>query len=168
MQVLDRLAQEELDDFEEFRRKNFNYLYYCDRCSRSFDSKAAEQNCRFCSGAIKELWSRPAAKKTEKTYRYFCLICDKNFVSREKPDACEICGSRFVHVYEWERLGRDVFRTRFKKFLKSARNLDSLLPKKKPARQQSEGERMLKLPQLQGMKLPKIKFPKNREELPTR
>ena len=175
---LDRLQQSELDDFEEFRKQAFNYTYYCPRCIRSFDSAGALQGCKFCNGPVMEIWSKPSNKAVEKNYRYFCTKCEKNYVANAMPEVCEICGSKFIHAYEWRRMKRDIFRTRFKKFSRRLKNPWKIqIPKQKDATG-SETEKTgientkRKKFSLKDLKInyqiPKIRFRRNEEELPTR
>lgn len=164
MQVLDRLSMSELDDFEEFRKRAFSYLYFCPKCTRSFDSADRLEKCRFCGGAVQKLWSSPEkAKAAEKSYRYYCTRCEKNFFSGAKPESCAVCGSLFIHAYEWKRIRRDVFRTRFRRMLRKVRDLEKMqLPKKKGSGKKLLGGVRINYP------LPRIKFRRNIEELPTR
>lgn len=161
MQVLDRLNMSELDDFEEFRKKAFSRLYFCPACVRSYDSAHVLDKCRFCGGAVQELSSKPAGEKQpEKSHRYYCTRCEKNYFSAAKPESCGVCGSRFIHSYEWKRIRRDIFRTRFRTLL---RRLSSLqLP-----RSAAEKEFSLKAVQIR-YPLPRLRFRRNVEELPTK
>lgn len=187
MQVLNRLDMEVLDDFEEYRRRAFSYLYFCEKCARSYDSKEEEEKCRHCGSGLKALWSMPGKKKAEKVYRYYCTACEKNYVSGEKPAACEMCGSGFVHSYLWEKRSRDALKTGFSRALTKVKNIEKLRfqefftagkggAEKKHEKAGEAGKTGLPAEKSPAFKqsiqkaagrLRKLQLGKNREELPT-
>ncbi len=163
---LDRLAQSELDDFEEFRKQTFNYTYYCPKCIRSFDSEEEQKSCKFCNGPIMETWSKPDHKTVQKNYRYFCTKCEKNYMSKTIQEVCEICGSKFIHVYEWHRVKRDIFRTRIKKFSRRLKDLE--IPRPITSDDATSAKSKFSLKDKLNYPFPKITFRRNQEELPTK
>ncbi len=45
---LDSLPKGSLDQFHNHRIKKYKYLYYCNKCTRSFDSEKSANICKFC------------------------------------------------------------------------------------------------------------------------
>jgi len=52
----------ELDEYHSFREKKFRYIYFCPNCSRSFETAAPTNSCKFCSGKIRRLAPIPTTE----------------------------------------------------------------------------------------------------------
>ncbi len=123
MERLHALPYSVLYKFETFRRKHFTYLYVCKECARAFDSQKETEKCKFCNGGVVLLSSRK-----DTNLRYYCPKCEKNYVSEEKLEKCRFCGNNNIHLYEWRRLWRDVFRTKRKTLREAIKNSFVELP----------------------------------------
>src|SRR3989338_8381023 len=104
MESVDRLPNGMLDQFHKYREKNYNYLYYCYRCVRSFDSKEETNLCKFCGAAVRDITGAKFEHPFAQKYRYYCTKCEKNFESFSMFENCAICGSKIMHIYKWEEL----------------------------------------------------------------
>lgn len=83
----------------EMSRRNFRYLYLCNKCKRSFDSKIELAQCKFCNHIVLELSRSPLIK--DQNFRFYCVKCEKNFISSMLRSNCEICGNKILHFYSW-------------------------------------------------------------------
>lgn len=105
MKIFDEAYVSLSENFEAFRERHFNFLYFCKNCKRSFDSASQEEACRFCNGPIMELKSKKTMNKVI-YYRYYCPTCEKNFTTTEKLAVCSGCRTNFLHFYTWNMLSR--------------------------------------------------------------
>jgi len=105
VETIDGLPKGALDDFHGHRIKNYNHIYYCYRCVRSFDSKKEIQTCKFCGAAVRDITGTKFEHPFAQKYRYYCTKCEKNFESFTVFENCAICGNKIIHVYKWEELG---------------------------------------------------------------
>ena len=106
--MIDPLNPSELNDYHEFRRKNFNFLYVCPGCGHGFETVEPVEKCRHCGHAVKEIEKRvsPKAKLSGPLrFRYFCTKCQKSLVTNERIDRCQLCGHHIIHMYPWARMG---------------------------------------------------------------
>ncbi|MDI6720951.1 MAG: hypothetical protein QMD85_01070 [Candidatus Aenigmarchaeota archaeon] len=99
----DKLPLSSMKEFDSFRER-FNFLYLCRSCARSFDSTEPRSDCKFCSSEGLEVLDMKVRGKV--MYRYFCPSCEKNRLTKEHVGSCAGCGSRFIHLYKWDRKGR--------------------------------------------------------------
>jgi len=53
----------ELDEYHSFRERRFKYLYFCPSCSRSFETAAPAEKCKFCSGSISSMTPIPTTEE---------------------------------------------------------------------------------------------------------
>ncbi len=100
--MLDRLLG--MPKVFESSRKNFKYLYLCNKCKRSFDSKIELAQCKFCSHEVLELSRSPILK--ENNFRFYCAKCEKNFISSMPQGRCEICASKIIRFYTWYNISK--------------------------------------------------------------
>jgi hypothetical protein len=52
----------ELDEYHSFREKKFKNLYFCPSCSRSFETVAPTEKCKFCAGDIRAMTPIPTTE----------------------------------------------------------------------------------------------------------
>src|SRR3989338_9183064 len=96
------LGTTSLRDLEEFHyfREGFEFLYFCPRCCRNFETPSSVKRCR-CGSAVRLLQQKE--KHPAKKYNYFCEKCGK--VESEKRIAdCPSCKGRIAPVYGWDEL----------------------------------------------------------------
>ncbi|MBI3190519.1 hypothetical protein HYZ41_02335 [archaeon] len=164
MDISDHLPSSIMENFHEFRESRYNFLYMCRSCSRSFDSRIALDNCKFCNGSIIELRSVKRGKRNVRSlvkkpiYRYYCPTCEKNFMTTESIPMCNVCRTDYLHVYTW-----DTLRRRDKIYIKLNKSLKNVFGREKEARMKP----VVKIPSLSMIPSLNIRFSRNDEELPT-
>ncbi|HLD83518.1 MAG TPA: hypothetical protein VI979_01535 [archaeon] len=139
----------DLDDFDAFREKRFNFLYLCEKCARSFDSVLAMDSCKFCSSPLKQLSAKQKHPLIGEGYfRYYCSKCEKNFLSPVKHDECQICGFRIIHFYKWDDMPlKDKLAVKLFKLASVKKAADGKEPVPEKAEEKPEGkENGVKLP----------------------
>lgn len=93
-------------EFFHFRKSQYNYLYFCPHCNRSFENKEPTDKCKFCGmTGIRELVAKKEVKKSQDKYRYYCTKCGRTFTSTEKVNVCQFCGYVNIHHHKWRIVG---------------------------------------------------------------
>ncbi len=104
METIDGLPAGSLSEFHNHRVKNYNHVYYCYRCVRSFDTKEETSICRFCGAAVRDITGYRFEKPIARKYRYYCTNCENKFESFTLFENCPACSKKIMHIYEWEEL----------------------------------------------------------------
>ena len=93
-------------EFFAFRKANYNYLYFCPHCNRSFESKEQTDKCKFCGmTGVRELVAKKKIKESGDKYRYYCTKCGRTFTSAEQVNVCQFCGYVNIHHHKWRIVG---------------------------------------------------------------
>ena len=166
-------------DYFDFRKANFNYLYFCPACSRSFETRESSNECIYCkSTGLRELTAKRKVKESKEKYRYYCTKCERTFTTQEKVNVCQFCGYVNIHYYPWRVVG--FFDKIFLKLMGLAR-LSKKLPVHRVDIKEKDDQAVRRiLSRLRQTNTPRINFsppninfrfslfPRKKEELPTR
>ncbi len=99
------LGTTSLRNLEEFHyfREGFEFLYFCPRCCRNFETSASVKRCG-CGSAVRLLQHREKKKHhPAKEYNYFCEKCGR-IESGKRISDCPSCKGRISPVYRWDEL----------------------------------------------------------------